>query len=1243
MFIGETAVDPHRGAYCFKIVNFQDFTIKQLQFELHEPQHYRDKIIGFNSKNLCIRNNGKLLFGSLILRPSAVEQLTFENHKMSIHKYLLCNSYLFEFFTSELAYYLLQTGRTYCLYQMIVDAGCKLEPLNSAAENEDSRIDGSNTSGRPFAKKLTNEIFEETESPVKYKTPERKTSIYENLDFDQFDPIFRDSVVYQSDRAGFFTQRPTINEAVNTRTSINFNPKRLERIINLTGKEFQEKNSFTSDHDFFDWLQRLNKKLNSDNSSETFQATLNDVTQAIEHIKDHASNFDVPARFIFIELLKQNSLKSDPHGTASSKARDSDSRGGLLQRGGKQSQVTSEIMANAFLSEQQDFIAKCILGDEPKNWNDIRLSGMVYWYSDLAKLKQIVEKGAMDVYKVNKNPWDLLLWLILFNKPKVLSGLFKLVKDQEKFVKFFAEDFSTQQARDKAYNNAFVLRSKKKFEESAAFFILAHQFSEAFDIILNHLKDIQLAILVFRVNEREIKDSESQFAFIKHFFQEAFTDKSVSMSDKLISVVGKMVLGDIEAVVRELKDYETDEFMVQTNEEFLKSYGFMPTSFCLSIQDLLMYMETNPKYKRFIKVDTVTASVKPNLSTNQGSESVNQPRENSNNPNVNDDEEEPDNFDIFDRRPAPVKKPGYSMTIFWDEDENTEPNVQPPETPKTDEVPSTDSQPVQNGHADAEQQKFDINKTKEIQRFNYLTENQKHFLALLEMLAFKANHPESFTEATTDNYYRIKHNIMQITFKKLAKLIKSEKYVKINLIAKDIEAISRYFQIEPRKILKKTLKRIQLINDESLTICFMLATQPIEESVQLLNVYLQSMIECAFRQLKKDFFVLKGANYWMRKLLGISRMSSMLKNVAKVDLETDGSPLYGEMISCFNEVINIVVKVIFSRTMCFEEAHTLLNVKVDLPVMCSEFETLLVNAIKKIKGMHPFSIVHIDKSLKADKADGFGENGMNKAGVDSSASVNQLEQSHLETEKIQRQMFINLNKFQTSSPLNTIISSLGLNDYLTPSNLCLQLLVQIIQINEILSEKKKNKHKLVFKLEHKLERMLFKAQLCFIEVLESNDIETVLELTEELQKLLFLDQVSIKRNLFIYVQPDSALHLQNNDKVLTSIFDLKSWKVFLEDLKTFKLLQYDFKELSPALRNKRKDSFGTGVQVFRPKLENNGFFKNKSFRKLLAVSRSENQELFIWVHRRLRKISLFNSLFKRPRSNAFFTLTFEVG
>lgn len=36
-----------------------------------------------------------------------------------------------------------------------------------------------------------------------------------------------------------------------------------------------------------------------------------------------------------------------------------------------------------------------------------------------------------------KEPWKLVLWLILLNKPKVLAGLFKTTKGGLKFEKFF--------------------------------------------------------------------------------------------------------------------------------------------------------------------------------------------------------------------------------------------------------------------------------------------------------------------------------------------------------------------------------------------------------------------------------------------------------------------------------------------------------------------------------------------------------------------------------------------------------------------------------------------------------------------------------------------------------------------------------------------------------------------------------------------------------------------------------------
>jgi hypothetical protein len=49
-------------------------------------------------------------------------------------------------------------------------------------------------------------------------------------------------------------------------------------------------------------------------------------------------------------------------------------------------------------------------------------------------------------------------------------------------------------------NNAYALITKKMYLEAAGFFLLGGNYEDAVNIILNSLQDIQLALLVCRLN-----------------------------------------------------------------------------------------------------------------------------------------------------------------------------------------------------------------------------------------------------------------------------------------------------------------------------------------------------------------------------------------------------------------------------------------------------------------------------------------------------------------------------------------------------------------------------------------------------------------------------------------------------------------------------------------------------------------------------------------------------------------------
>jgi len=46
----------------------------------------RDKIIYFNHKNVCIRNDGRLVYGSIKLSPKNDIYLTEKDYEINIHK-----------------------------------------------------------------------------------------------------------------------------------------------------------------------------------------------------------------------------------------------------------------------------------------------------------------------------------------------------------------------------------------------------------------------------------------------------------------------------------------------------------------------------------------------------------------------------------------------------------------------------------------------------------------------------------------------------------------------------------------------------------------------------------------------------------------------------------------------------------------------------------------------------------------------------------------------------------------------------------------------------------------------------------------------------------------------------------------------------------------------------------------------------------------------------------------------------
>ena len=79
----------------------------------------------------------------------------------------------------------------------------------------------------------------------------------------------------------------------------------------------------------------------------------------------------------------------------------------------------------------------------------------------------------------------------------VLCRTVKNTKMQE----FFSRDFSEDRWHKAALKNAFVLLTKQRFEEAAAFFLLGDSLWDAVEVCLRRLRDVQLALVITRLYE----------------------------------------------------------------------------------------------------------------------------------------------------------------------------------------------------------------------------------------------------------------------------------------------------------------------------------------------------------------------------------------------------------------------------------------------------------------------------------------------------------------------------------------------------------------------------------------------------------------------------------------------------------------------------------------------------------------------------------------------------------------------
>ncbi|KAB1277549.1 DmX-like protein 2 [Camelus dromedarius] len=169
----------------------------------------------------------------------------------------------------------------------------------------------------------------------------------------------------------------------------------------------------------------------------------------------------------------------------------------------------------AFHSEAEEELINMIpaiqRGDP--QWSELRAMGIGWWVRNINTLRRCIEKVAKAAFQRNNDALDAALFYLSMKKKAVVWGLFRSQHD-EKMTTFFSHNFNEDRWRKAALKNAFSLLGKQRFEQSAAFFLLAGSLKDAIEVCLEKMEDIQLAMVIARLYESDFETSSTYISIL---------------------------------------------------------------------------------------------------------------------------------------------------------------------------------------------------------------------------------------------------------------------------------------------------------------------------------------------------------------------------------------------------------------------------------------------------------------------------------------------------------------------------------------------------------------------------------------------------------------------------------------------------------------------------------------------------------------------------------------------------------
>nr|GLL40532.1 uncharacterized protein LOC109185807 [Ipomoea trifida] len=226
--------------------------------------------------------------------------------------------------------------------------------------------------------------------------------------------------------------------------------------------------------------------------------------------------------------------------------------------------IQSALVGWAFHSDCQETLFDSLLSNEP-SWQEMHDIGIGFWYTNASQLRSKMEKLARQQYLKNRDPRACALLYIALNRIQVLTGLFKISKDEKDrpLVGFLSRNFQEDKNKAAALKNAYVLLGKHELELAVAFFLLGGDTTSAVTVCVKNLRDEQLALVICHLVEGYGGPLE------RYIVTKFLLPSAVAKGDYWLASLLEWVLGNYSQSYQRMLAIQTEPFL---NKHVLSSH-----------------------------------------------------------------------------------------------------------------------------------------------------------------------------------------------------------------------------------------------------------------------------------------------------------------------------------------------------------------------------------------------------------------------------------------------------------------------------------------------------------------------------------------------------------------------------------------------------------------------------------------------------------------------------------------------